>query len=147
MSGAGQGLEGRSETNRDNRDNIEKHSPALLLHCTRIDTLPQVCSDPKGESDEVEESSAEASQRLQRMKIQSRRTFKFRKTRKREKIGEECEAAGGGGEMEAAPAAKMKASSMTATVLRRARQGRKQKPTVQISVGKESTVARNILIN
>ena len=112
------------------------------MHCT----LAQVCSDPKGESGEVEESSAEASQRLQRMKIQSRRTFKFRKTRKREKIGEECEAAGGGGGMEAPPAAKVKASSMTATVLRRARQGRKQKPTVQISIGKESTLVSNILI-
>ena len=80
------------------------------------------------------------------MKIQSRRTFKFRKTRKREKIGEECEAAGGGVGTEAPPAAKLKASSMTATVLRRARQGRKQKPTVQISIGKESTLASNILI-
>ena len=131
MSGAGPGSEERSD-----------------IHLTSVHyTLLQVCSDPKGESEEVEESSAEANQRLQRMKIQSRRTFKFRKTRKREKIGEECEAAGGRGEMEAPPVAKLKASSMTATVLRRARQGRKQKPIVQISVGKERKLAKSIVIN
>ena len=48
----------------------------------------EVCDNPRGEVAEGEEESEEAREgraRLQRMKVQSRRTFKFRKTRKRER--------------------------------------------------------------
>ena len=47
-----------------------------------------MCDNPRGEVAEGEEESEEAREgraRLQRMKVQSRRTFKFRKTRKRER--------------------------------------------------------------
>ena len=47
----------------------------------------EVCDHPRGEEEEGEEGeeSKEGKARLQRMKVQSRRTFKFRKTRKRDR--------------------------------------------------------------
>ena len=44
-----------------------------------------VCDNPGGEDCIEEESATTTNKRLQRMKVQSRKTFKFRKTRKRER--------------------------------------------------------------
>ena len=44
-----------------------------------------MCDNPGGEDCIEEESVTTTNKRLQRMKVQSRKTFKFRKTRKRER--------------------------------------------------------------
>ena len=47
--------------------------------------LSLVCDNPGGEDCIEEESATTTNKRLQRMKVQSRKTFKFRKTRKRDR--------------------------------------------------------------
>jgi hypothetical protein len=49
-----------------------------------------VCENPGGEDCIEEESATTSNKRLQRMKVQSRKTFKFRKTRKREREVMNC---------------------------------------------------------
>ena len=44
-----------------------------------------VCDNPGGEDCIDEDAATTTNKRLQRMKVQSRKTFKFRKTRKRER--------------------------------------------------------------
>ena len=49
-----------------------------------------VCENPGGDDCIEEESATTSNKRLQRMKVQSRKTFKFRKTRKREREVMNC---------------------------------------------------------
>jgi len=105
----------------------------------------EVCSNPRGEEgEETEEESREVKAKLTRMKAQSRKTFKFRKTRKRDsKQPSEVVAASqvatiGGELVPAAQPAKVKSTSMTATMLRRARQGKKPPPQVEICIDDDS---------
>lgn len=124
----------------------------------------EVCDNPRGEVAEGEEESEEAREgraRLQRMKVQSRRTFKFRKTRKRERQEGGTVATIGGEMVPVVPPPKVtirhihnikshqnphyvtpypnplqvKSTSMTAAVLRRARQGKKPARSVEICIG------------
>jgi len=107
----------------------------------------EVCSNPRGEEpgEETEEESREVKAKLTRMKAQSRKTFKFRKTRKQRESKQTPEVVSpsqvatiGGEWVPAAQPAKVKSTSMTAAMLRRARQGKKPPPQVEICIDDDS---------
>ena len=140
-------LFGKHSKRKTSRETLREEDQSL-----KSESNASVCQHPSGVEEEMLENSelidgenedSVPSRRLQRMKVQSRRTFKFRKTRKREHVIGITENIGEVEKEESqqtsvipvksstftSTAQTRKPASMTATVFRRARQGRKQPPS------------------